>query len=107
MSEDFWTGKSDLEIARLINLGLLMVQGISDHDAGFDMITGMNDAGIAKVADIVSKVRAADRERCGAAREFVIRHPALTLIDLAEFDSFLKMGDAIAGAVGSSPQRGE
>ena len=31
-----------------------------------------------------------------AAREFVIRHPSLTLIDLAEFDAFLKMDAALA-----------
>lgn len=30
-----------------------------------------------------------------AAREFVKRHPALTLIDLAEFEAFLKVEDII------------
>jgi len=40
------------------------------------------------------------RERENAAREFVKRHPALTLIDLAEFEAFLKIPetlDALAG----------
>jgi hypothetical protein len=40
------------------------------------------------------------RERENAAREFVKRHPALTLIDLAEFEAFLKIPetlDAFAG----------
>lgn len=39
-----------------------------------------------------------------AAREFVIRHPGLTLIDLAEFDAFLKMEaalDAVSSPKGS------
>lgn len=34
-------------------------------------------------------------EKIEAAREFVKRHPALTLIDLAEFEAFLKVPDAI------------
>lgn len=59
VGDEFWAEKSDLEIARLINLGLLMVQGISEEDAGFDLVTTINDAGLAKVAEIIGKVRAA------------------------------------------------
>jgi len=36
------------------------------------------------------------QRRLEAAREFVIRHPGLTLIDLAEFDAFLKMDETIS-----------
>ena len=51
--------KSDLDIARHINLALLLHDGISEQDAGFDMVVGLNDAGLAQVARIIGKVRAA------------------------------------------------
>lgn len=51
--------KTDLDVARHINLALLLCGGISEQDAGFDSIVGLNDAGIDAVARIISKVRAA------------------------------------------------
>ena len=36
-----------------------------------------------------------------AAREFVKRHPALTLIDLAEFEAFLKVPAAMEAVLAS------
>lgn len=51
-----------------------------------DAITKQRDAAEAKNAVL--------REREMSSREFVKRHPALTLIDLAEFEAFLKMGEA-------------
>lgn len=56
--KSFWSEKSDLEVARLINLGLLLCDGISEQNAGFDTIIGLNDAGLAKVAAIIREIRA-------------------------------------------------
>lgn len=39
-----------------------------------------------------------------AAREFVKRHPALTLIDLAEFEAFLKVPAAMEAALFTQPE---
>lgn len=44
------------------------------------------------------KVIEALKDELDAAREFVIRHPALSLIDLAEFRLFLKVPAAIDAA---------
>jgi orotate phosphoribosyltransferase-like protein len=67
----FWAEKSDLEVARLINLGLLLCDGISEQDAGFDTIVGLNDAGLAKVAAIIREIREGMRVSVdvGGARE--------------------------------------
>jgi hypothetical protein len=51
--------KSDMDIAKHINLALLLHDGISDQDAGFDIVVGLNDAGLAQVARIIGNVRAA------------------------------------------------
>lgn len=51
--------KSDLDIARHINLALLLCNGISEQDAGFDMIVGINDKGLEQVARIIGEVRKA------------------------------------------------
>jgi hypothetical protein len=64
MSESLQLGfdyatKSDLDLARHINLALLMCDGISEQDAGFDTIIGLNDAGLSAVARIVRNIRAA------------------------------------------------
>jgi len=55
--DDFYRDKSDLDVARHINLALLMCDGISDEDAGFDTVTTINDAGLAAIARIIGKVR--------------------------------------------------
>ena len=54
---DFYADKSDLDVARHINLSLLMCNGISEQDAGFDMVVSLNDAGLEKIAGIVGRVR--------------------------------------------------
>lgn len=54
-----WSEKTDLEVAQHINLGLLLHDGISWQDAGFDQIIGINDAGLAVIARIIGKVREA------------------------------------------------
>jgi len=54
-----YADKSDVDIAKLINLSLLMNKGISEQDAGFDTVTSLNDAGLKAVARIVGKIRAA------------------------------------------------
>lgn len=51
--------KSDIDIARHINLALLLHDGISEQNAGFDMVVGLNDAGLTQIARIVGEVRAA------------------------------------------------
>lgn len=56
---DFYSAKSEIELARHINLALLMCNGISDQNAGFDMITSLNDTGVAKIELIIQKIRAA------------------------------------------------
>jgi hypothetical protein len=53
----FYETASDDELARHVNLALLMCDGISEQDAGFDKITGINDAGLAAVARIIGRVR--------------------------------------------------
>jgi hypothetical protein len=54
-----YSKKSDLELARHINLALLICGGISEVNAGFDTVVTLNDAGIAKIAQIIGKIRAA------------------------------------------------
>lgn len=56
-----YNSKSDLEIARLINLTIFLHQGISETDAGFDIVTSLNEVGLAQVARIVGEARAAAR----------------------------------------------
>lgn len=51
--------KSDMDIARHINLALLLNGGISEQDAGFDTVIGLNDNGLEAIARIIGKVRAA------------------------------------------------
>ena len=48
----FYADKSDMEVARHINLSLLMCQGISEQNAGFDTVTSLNDAGLEAVPRI-------------------------------------------------------
>jgi hypothetical protein len=60
MSDGYtYSDKSDFDIARLINLALLLHDGISEQDAGFDAVVSLNDRGLAQVARIVGEVRAA------------------------------------------------
>jgi hypothetical protein len=54
-----YNDKSDLDIARLINLALLLHDGISEQDAGFDTVVALNDKGLEQVARIIGEVRAA------------------------------------------------
>lgn len=54
-----YAGKSDLDMAKHINLALLLHSGISEQDAGFDTVVALNDDGIAQVARIIGRVRAA------------------------------------------------
>lgn len=54
---DLLAGKTDLEVARFINLSLLMHRGISEQDAGFDKVVCLNDAGLSKVASIIAALR--------------------------------------------------
>jgi hypothetical protein len=54
-----YSEKSDLDIAKHVNLALLLCGGISEQDAGFDTIIGLNDAGLAQVARIIGEVRSA------------------------------------------------
>lgn len=54
-----YAGKSDLDIARHINLALLLCGGISEQNAGFDTVVGLNDEGLAAIARIVGRVRQA------------------------------------------------
>jgi hypothetical protein len=56
-----YAAKSDLDIARHINLALLLHGGISEQDAGFDTVVGLNDAGLSQIARIVGEVRRAAR----------------------------------------------
>jgi hypothetical protein len=56
---NFYSDKSDIEVARHINLSLLMCLGISEVNAGFDMVTTINGKGIEAIARIIGKVRAA------------------------------------------------
>lgn len=53
--------KSDMDIARHINLALLLSGGISEQDAGFDTVIGLNDDGLAAIARIIGEVRRAAR----------------------------------------------
>lgn len=55
--------KSDLDIARHINLAILLCSGISEQNAGFDRIVALNEVGLQKIAEIVGKVRAAKAKR--------------------------------------------
>lgn len=57
--ENDYAEQSDLDVARHINLALLMCNGISEQDAGFDKIIGLNDDGLAAIARIIGKVRQA------------------------------------------------
>lgn len=56
---NYYAEKSDLEIARHINLALLLSDGISEQNAGFDTIVSLNDKGIAAIERIIGKVREA------------------------------------------------
>lgn len=56
-----YAGKSDMDIAKHINLALLLHGGITEQDAGFDTIIGLNDAGLEQVARIIGEVRRAAR----------------------------------------------
>jgi hypothetical protein len=58
-SEFSYADMTDLEIARHINLGLLLCNGISEQNAGFDTVVGLNDEGLATIARIIGKVRSA------------------------------------------------
>lgn len=62
---DFYTQKSDMDVAKMINLALLLCNGISEEDAGFDIVTTINQDGLDKIAMIVGKVRLAAKS--GAA----------------------------------------
>lgn len=61
MGDDFYADKSNLDVARHINLAMLLCGGISEEDAGFDTVITINDTGLAKIAEIIGKVRAAER----------------------------------------------
>jgi hypothetical protein len=63
--DDFYAGKSDIEVARHINLALLLCSGISEQNAGFDTIVSLNDDGLAAIARIVGKVRESARRTSG------------------------------------------
>jgi hypothetical protein len=52
--------------------------------------------------EAAERLEKAMREELNAAREFVKRHPALTLIDLAEFEMFLKIPAVIDAALEAS-----
>lgn len=56
-----YSTRTDLELARHINLALLMCGGIGEVNAGFDTVVTLNDVGLAKVAAIIGKIRAAAR----------------------------------------------
>lgn len=72
MSEYDYKTKSDLDIARHINLAMLLCSGISEENAGFDMVTTINDKGLTKIAEIIGKVRSAERDKA-RNRNYAIR----------------------------------
>ena len=76
---DFYHGKSDIEVARFINLALLMCNGIKQQDAGFDYVTTITDGGLNRIADIIRAVRRAEivgikDDRSAQVRQNEIEH---------------------------------
>ncbi|WP_395451148.1 hypothetical protein ACHMW7_15975 [Aminobacter sp. UC22_36] len=75
-------------------------------------------AGASRV-DLIDKLEAAEialdakdkriaelEDRQVAAREFVVRHPSLTIIDLAEFDAYLRVTDALSRLLNKEDRNG-
>ncbi|TPM39329.1 hypothetical protein FJ951_26840 [Mesorhizobium sp. B2-2-3] len=84
------------------------------HDDGRIASVGHKSDGLRKMVAILDAALStpaagelavkALHDQIDAAREFVKRHPALNLIDLAEFEAFLKVPAALAAALASSQQ---
>lgn len=89
----FYADKSDMDVARHINLGLLMYQGISEQDAGFDLVMTLNDAGLEVVANAVGKIRAAA----------IASHPPTAPVDISTLTPNATTIAALQEADGENP----